>query len=258
VCEFLSHRIHRLLLAAALIFASASAALAQAPIGRASNSLVPPAEVVLYIHTDLRSTDFVQPLVCALQRVLVAPVSTQTMDLRFGPELRATPTQFDVRRVGDLFIRTTAGDGTAQSFKYLLIPYDLKDEPWRYVFSTSFGNETTPYHIGVVSTARLDVDDPRRQHHRGADITATRAYKLILKSIARVAGLKSPDKCILAFPRSLDELDRKSSEFCPDDRATLVSAGILNSRAGQEGTDCVASVARKRPDQNPATVLAAD
>jgi hypothetical protein len=80
----------------------------------------------------------------------------------------------------------------------------------------------------------------------------------MLDSIARVAGLKSPDKCILAFPRSLDGLDRKSSEFCPDDRATLVSAGILNSRAGQEGTDCVASVARKRPDQNLATVLSAD
>jgi hypothetical protein len=126
---------HRLLPAAALILASASAALAQTPVGRASNSLVPPAEVVLYIHADLKSTDFVQPLVCALQRVLVAPVSTQTLDLRFGPELRATPTQFDVRRVGNLFIRTTAGDGTAQSFKYLLIPYDLKDEPWRYVFS---------------------------------------------------------------------------------------------------------------------------
>jgi hypothetical protein len=69
-----------------------------------------------------------------------------------------------------------------------------------------------------------------------------RAYKLILKSIARLAGLTSPDACVLAFPRSLEKLDRKSSDFCPDDRAALIAAGILKSRErqdGLEGTDCV-------------------
>jgi len=207
-------------------------ALAQAPLRNANGGLVAPDEVVFYIHTDLKSTDFVQPLVCALQRVLVAPVSTRTLKLGLGSELLSTPTQFDVSKVADLFLRTTAADGTAQTFKYLLLPFDLKAEPWRYVFSTSFGNDTTAYHAGVLSTARLDVADPRRQHHLGAVITAQRAYKLMLKSIARVAGLKSPDACILAFPRSLDELDRKSAEFCPDDRALLVKAGILNDNGG--------------------------
>jgi predicted Zn-dependent protease len=232
------HRLHRLLFSAAWLLASASTALAQ--------KLFVPAEVVLYIQSDLRSTDFVQPLVCALQRVLTAPVSTQILNLPLGPELRATPTQYDVGKVGDLFIRTTAANGSPQSFKYFLIPYDLKAEPWRFVFSTSFGNETTPYHVGVLSTARLDVDNPRRQHHQGSGITAMRAYKLILKSIARIAGLKSPDACILAFPRTLDDLDRKSSEFCPEDRATLVNAGILNSKEGQQGTDCVA-ISQREP-----------
>jgi predicted Zn-dependent protease len=250
VPKHLNHRLHRLLFAATWLLASASTALAQ--------ELVAPAEVVLYIQSDLKSTDFVRPLVCALQRVLTAPVSTQILDLRLGPELRATPTQFDVGKVADLFIRATAADGNSQSFKYLLIPYDLKGEPWRYVFSTSFGNETTPYHVGVLSTARLDVDDPRREHHQGSEITAMRAYKLILKSIARLAGLKSPDACILAFPRSLDELDRKSSEFCPDDRATLVKAGILNAKTGQEGTDCIAISQREPADLRIAATRGAD
>jgi predicted Zn-dependent protease len=224
-----NHRLVRLLIVAASLVASASSALAQ--------QLVAPAEVVLYIHADLKRTDFVRPLVCALQRVLTAPVSTQISSLRLGPELLATPTQFDVSKVADLFIRTTAAEGSSPSFKYLIVPYDLKAEPWRYVFSTSFGNETTPYHVGVLSTARLD---------HGSEITAKRAYKLILKSIARVAGLKSPEACILDFPRSLDDLDRKSSEFCPDDRATLIKAGILNSREGQQGTDCTA-ISRRGP-----------
>lgn len=108
------------------------------------------------------------------------------------------------------------------------------------MFSTSFGDDTTRYHAGVLSTFRLDAGSQR------SEITAMRAYKLILKSIARVAGLKSPGGCILDFPRSLDELDGKSSEFCPADRAMLVKAKILNEKQGQQGTDCLA-IARRGP-----------
>jgi predicted Zn-dependent protease len=244
--KHLHHAFLRLLFAASWFVAGACTAPAQ--------ELVAPAEIVLSIQSDLKSTDFVQPLVCALQRVLVAPVSTRTLDLRLGPELRATATQFDVGKIADVFIRATAADGGSKSFKYFLIPYDLKAEPWRYVFSTSFGNETTPYHAGVLSTARLDVGNPRQQHHQGSEITAMRAYKLILKSIARVAGLKSPDACVLTFPRSLDELDRKSSEFCPNDRAILARAGILKSNEAKTGTDCDV-ISRKEPEgQNLAAI----
>ncbi len=252
--EHLNEGIHRLLFAVAWLLASASFSLAQTPIRTVSGGLVAPAEVVLYIHSGLKSTDFIQPLVGALQRVLVAPVSTRISNLRLVPDLRATPTQLDVTKVANLFIQTTAADGGSQAFKYLLIPYDLKAEPWHYVFSTSFGNETTPYHAAVFSTARLDVADPRRQHHQGSDITAMRAYKLILKSIARLAGLKSPDACVLVFPRSLDELDQKSSEFCPNDRAALVNAGILNSKEGQQGPDCIA-ISRRWPAELNVAVL---
>src|SRR5437879_1235864 len=100
-----------------------------------AQELVAPTEVVLYIHSDLKSTDFVRPLVCALQRVLAAPVSTRILDLPLEPKLRATPTQFDAGKVANIFIPATAADGDSKLFKYLLIPYDLKAEPWRYVFS---------------------------------------------------------------------------------------------------------------------------
>ncbi len=236
----LIHMLQRLLFVAACFAAGASAAPAQESFRKAGNALIVPAEVVLYIHSDLKSTAFVQPLVCALQHVLTAPISTQVLNLPLEPELLATPTQFDIGKVAGRFIRATAADGGSRSFKYLLIPFDLKAEPWRYVFSSSFGDEKT--HVGVLSTVRLDPGDPRRQHDQGGEITAMRAYKLILKSIARLAGLTSPDACILAFPRSLEELDRKSSDFCPGDRAALIAAGILKSREGQDGledTDCV-------------------
>ncbi len=236
--EHLKRQSPRLLLAVAWLFVGAFPAPAQ--VRNDSSSLVAPAEVVLYIHADLKSTDFVQPLVCALQRVLTAPVSTKISTLPLGPELLATRTQFDVQKVVHSFIQTIAPDGSPPSFKYLLVPFDLKAEPWRFVFSTSFINEKTAFRGGIVSTARLDVDDPRHQHQQGAEITAMRAYKLILKSIARVAGLKSPDNCILAFPRNLEDLDRKSHEFCPSDHTALVSAGILQIKEGQEGTDCLA------------------
>lgn len=244
----LNRRLHQQLLIVACLLAGTFTASAEEPVGKTGSGLVVPAEVVLYIHSDMKSTDFVQPLVCALQRVLTAPVSVQSLDIPLGPELLATKTQFDARKVADRFVRATAGSGNQPSFKYLLVPFDLKDEPWRYVFSSSFSNATAPFHVGVVSTARLDPGNPGRQHREGHAITAARAYKLILKSIARLAGLRSPDACVLSFPRSLEELDQKSSEFCANDRATLVDAGILKDKEARRGTDCDA-IAQRAPTE---------
>ena len=61
----------------------------------------------------------------------------------------------------------------------------------------------------------------------------------MLESIARLAGLRSPDACALAFPRNLEELDRKSSEFCPSDHAALLAAGILKEKENERGKDCL-------------------
>lgn len=199
-----------------------------------SGNLVAPDEVVLYIHTDLRRSDFVERLVCALRRVLVAPVSTRDLRLPFGPDLAATPTQLDAEKLGRTFVRATARDGSPNTFKYLLLAPDLKAAPWHYVFALSFGDATTAYHAGIVSTARLEAGGASLTRRDAAAVTAMRVYKLILKSIARVAGYLKPQGCILAFPRDVGELDDKPPEFCPADRAALVNAGILRARERDE------------------------
>jgi predicted Zn-dependent protease len=217
----------------------ASTAAAQSAPGR----LVVPDEVALYVHSDLKHSDFVDPLVCALKRVLVAPVSTQDLRLPLGSDLAATPTQLDAAKLGNAFIRAAALNDSSRTFKYLLLGRDLKAAPWRYVFALSFGDQTTPYHAGIVSTARLDIGDVALARHDAALLTARRVYKLVLKSIARVAGYQKPEGCILAFPRDLSELDDKLAEFCPADRAAPVDAGILKA---QESDECV--IARRDSD----------
>ena len=199
-----------------------------------------PAQVMLYLHAGLKDIDFVEPLLCALKRVLVAPVEAQRLDLPLGPELLATPNQLDVGKVADKFLRATTTAKQSGTFNYLLIPNDMKDGTYRYVFATSFGNASTPYHFGVVSMARLEPDDPRLSRWQRAEAAAFRAYKLIIKSIARVAGFPDLRRCVLDFPRSLDELDLKSAEFCPPDRSALVNARILKAEESVAGCAYVA------------------
>jgi len=51
----------------------------------------------------------------------------------------------------------------------------------------------------------------------------------MLKSIALLSGLRT-NGCVMAFPRSLDELDGKDAEFCPADKAALIAAGVLKEK----------------------------
>lgn len=212
----------------------------------AGTRLLAPTEVVLFTSTSLKSRDFVSPLVCALARVLTASVHAAKIDITFDRSALATPSQLDVGKVAAHFMQSTAKESSMSTFKYLLLPYDLKTEGKNYVFATSFGGPNTPHHIGVISTARLDVSDPRYEHHIGANITALRVYKLMLKSIARLAGLASPDRCVLVYPRNLPELDDKSPEFCAEDHDTLVDAGILKAQEADTG-DCIAVSGREEP-----------
>jgi len=215
-------------------------------LGQSGLNLVSPAQVMLYLHPSLKDTDFVEPLICALKRVLVAPVGEQSLNLSLGPELLAAPTQFDVTKVADKFIRATATVSGSNDFNYFLIPYDMKDGTYRYLFAMSFGNASTPFHAGVVSMARLKFDDPTLSRRQRAEVTALRAYKLIIKQLVLVAGFPDVQRCVLTFPRSLDELDSKSAEFCPPDRAALVNARILKS---EESAGC-AHVAEGRTYEN--------
>ena len=191
-----------------------------------AQKLVPPDEIVIYVHKDLpeQDTDFVDGLVCELGRVLAVPVRARKSELPLSRSDLATPTQLDANKVRLSFAHATADEGRA--FRYLILPYDLKVERLNYVFSnTVLDGETA----AVMSTIRLVPREPGLTRKRIADVTADRIYKLMLKSIALLAGLRT-NGCIMAFPRSLPELDAKSDEFCPDDKAALVAAAILKAR----------------------------
>lgn len=64
------------------------------------------------------------------------------------------------------------------------------------------------------------------------------------QSIAYRTGHRGTDACILSTPLSLEELDRKSSEFCPDDRAALVAAGVLKEKEEQNDPSCMTVAGR--------------
>src|SRR5215471_10173942 len=93
--------VRRFLKGATLLMVVTAVALSKAAAQSASGHLTAPAEVVLYVHSELRSTAFVEPLVCMLKRVLVAPVSAKDLDLPLGPGLAATRAQLDANRLGD-------------------------------------------------------------------------------------------------------------------------------------------------------------
>ena len=186
--------------------------------------LVGPEEVVIYVHKDMKNTDFVEGLVCELGRVLVAPVRAETSDLPLYRGYLATPAQLDVGKVREPFARATAGDGRV--FRYLLLPYDLKVEGLNYVFANTDIDGGT---VAIMSTIRLTPAEPGLSRKQVSDVTGDRLYKLMLKSVALLGGLRT-NGCVMAFPRNLPELDQKAAEFCPDDRAALVATGILKDK----------------------------
>lgn len=90
----------------------------------ARSALSPPHDVLLYIDSEMKDLDFVEPLVCALRQVLTAGIETKTIDLPVGPTFLVAPNQFDVGKVSDRFAQATVFDGNSLTFKYLLVPYD--------------------------------------------------------------------------------------------------------------------------------------
>ncbi|SKA15312.1 hypothetical protein SAMN02745126_03786 [Enhydrobacter aerosaccus] len=190
-----------------------------------AQTLVAPDEIVIYVHSAVTNADFVEGLVCELGRVLVPKVRAAEIDMRFTQADLATPSQLRVETVGPAFDQATAAD-RGNAFRYLILPYDLKATGLNYVFSNTFLDGTG---VGVVSIIRLMPRDAGLSRKRVSDVTGDRLYKLMLKSIAVLAGLRT-DGCIMKFPRTLQELDDKAAEFCPPDRAALVAAGLLKDR----------------------------
>ncbi len=191
--------------------------------------LLGPQGVVLYVHSDLENAEFVDLLVCELSRVLVAPVRAQGLDLPVDIGLMASSTQIAADKLAGRFFQATAGDGGSRTFRFLLLPYDLRAGNYRYVFAASFG---APHDGGVVSTARLAPNAADFSREQTTRITLDRTYKVILRYIGQISGLWMSNGCVLAMPRGIDELDSKSREFCDGDRDALVEAGVLKAKPG--------------------------
>jgi predicted Zn-dependent protease len=233
----------RTLLCVAAMFAASASIIADAqtpasdPFGL---TLHAPRKVVLYVHASLSDTGFVDLLACMLQNTLRAPVSTKRVDFPLGQNLLATPTQLSAEKLISAFYASAAASEPRGTFSFLLLSDDLKAEPFHYVFSQADGL----YSVGVLSTARLDPGGFAPTPKAREDITALRAYKLLVKAVARLSGYYAQQGCVLAFPRSLDELDAKSKEFCPDDRGVLVAAGILKPKE-DKGCGLIADLDRR-------------
>jgi len=206
-------------------------------------------EVVLYVHSEMKRTEFVDRLECALRHVLVAPVSTQELKLVLGRDLQASPTQLDTQKLAKAFAQATANEGGPRTFKYLFLPFDLKEAQLPFVWNSSFVDTKNSIHVGIMSTARLDPPSPNHPDEQNSSRTTYRLYKLILKSVARLAGLKDPNSCVLGRVRTVEELDRQPAEFCPNDRATLVEAGIVKPEQ-DVGTACALMSLQSSPSLN--------
>jgi predicted Zn-dependent protease len=211
---------------AACRFAVAAPALLIALVAGdvSAQRLVPPDEIVIYVHKEMENTDFVEGLVCELGRVLVPPVRATTTDFPLLPRYLATRTQFDVEKILPPFARATAS--SERIFRYLYVPYDLKATGLNYVFAnTDIEGDT----VAVMSPIRLIPREPGLSRKRVSDVTGDRLYRMMLKSVALLSGLRS-DGCVMTFPRSLDELDLKPAEFCSAAKAALIAAGVLKEK----------------------------
>jgi predicted Zn-dependent protease len=195
-----------------------------------------PREVVIYVHEDMPNTDFVEPLVCALGRVLVAPVRAEKRAMPIDIGLMGSSSELSSEKVlGRLYQQTGPYAGTVM---FLLVPYPILSGG-RPVFGANFG---PPYNRGVVSIADLEQlprDAPPAQR---TDIVVRRAYKVLLRYVGQIGGLWNRNDCVMKMPHGLDQLDAKSRDFCEDDRAALVAAGVVR---GTPAGNCSTVISRR-------------
>ena len=187
-----------------------------------------PTAVALHIHEEIADQRFVPKLVARLQGSLAPPIVKIPTKMDLAP-FRPTLGLMDARPLLDALIGSIdwRGDGTV--VRVVVIADDMQLKPARFNFAASAGDTSTPFHLSIVSLARLQQLTDRGRVDRDPDRTAQRAFKLIAKNTARLMGYASSDACLFAFPRSLSELDATPENFCEPDLSALVAAGIARS-----------------------------
>ncbi|MCK0505304.1 hypothetical protein [Aromatoleum anaerobium] len=178
-----------------------------------------PTAVAIHIHEEIADQRFVPKLVARLQGSLAPPIVTIPTKMDLEP-FRPTFGLMDARPLLDALIGSIdwRRDGTV--VRFVVIADDMQMKPARFNFAASAGDTSTPFHLSIVSLARLQ---------QLTDRTAQRVFKLIAKNTARLMGYASSDACLFAFPRSISELDATPENFCEPDLAALVAAGIARS-----------------------------
>jgi predicted Zn-dependent protease len=182
---------------------------------------VVPSEIVIYVQEDMPNTDFVDPLVCALSRALVAPVRAEKFSMPIDISMMGSLSELSSEKVlGRLYQQAGPYAGTVV---FLLVPYPILSNG-RPVFGTNYG---TPYNKAVVSISSLEQLPRSATPAQTTDAIVRRAYKVLLRYVGQISGLWSKNDCVMMMPHGLQQLDAKSHDFCEDDRATLVAMGVL-------------------------------
>src|SRR6185312_4622532 len=149
-----------------------------------AQNLVPLGEIVSHVNSDVRNTDFVEPLVCELQKVGQAPVRARKIGLALTDDLLERAGQYSPRKIAQRFAAASAGESDqANPFRYLVLDHDLKVPELNYLFAETY---TPP--MSVISVVRLAPDGRFSSKKKSAELTQRRVYKLMLKSVAIMAG----------------------------------------------------------------------
>lgn len=186
--------------------------------------LLKPAAIIVHVHSSIGDAGFLPHLENDLRERLQPVISLESSD--FGGLSTMTGT---LEGVTGLEVLSRDIDWGKENGRVLvfIVPNELRLPPARFNFAVSAGTAQTPFHLVVVSLARLQsygmIDRGRDQSPRK---TAERVTKLIVKNVAKVIGYSSSTQCVFAFPRSLSELDSMPSGYCEPDLSILVEAGL--------------------------------
>lgn len=229
----------------ALLFGFAGPLAAQAhPPG-----FVMPREVVLYVQSDLPDSGFVDPLVCALERVLTVPITVKTSNFPIGPNLILRGRQYDVEAIASHFSSDMRVGEPA--FRHLIVSQDVNARGYNFLFASRYGDGPVPERIQVASTARLRDGLTGKSKSQSADALAARLYKIILRGVIHGAGYGGQG-CVLASTNSYLEFNTKMLDLCPDDRANLVAVGLVRETERAECAPAISWNSRRAGAAPPA------
>jgi predicted Zn-dependent protease len=218
------------LIPAALWLALAAPQSAGAQPAAPASAMMRPVGVTLHVHQEIADQRFLALLLRRLEATLAAPVTLEVA--RFDiPPFRGPTRQVEAPVLMESLVRAIDWNAEAGRVHVLLIGSDMRAQPANFNFAFSAGTAATPFHLSIVSLARLQVVAGTGTVDRDPARTAERAFKMIVKNVARVAGYGGSGLCLLGFPRSLAELDALPQSFCEPDVSALTTAGILRAPA---------------------------